>query len=144
MLEIGNGAMTDTEYKTHMTLWALLAAPLLAGNDLRDMKPSILAILTDKEAIAVNQDKLGKQGARVAKEGSTEVWSRPLADGGHAVGLFNRGADTAKVTAKWSDLGIQGSHQVRDLWEHAERGAITDAFSAEVPSHGGVLIHVAK
>jgi alpha-galactosidase len=149
MLEIGNGAMSDTEYQAHMSLWCILAAPLLAGNDLRDMKPGILNILTNKEAIAVNQDKLGTQGARVSKNGDLEVWSKPLADGGHAVGLFNRGADTAKVTARWSDLGVKGAgvkgaHMVRDLWEHADKGSMTDEYTADVPSHGVVMVRIAK
>ena len=91
MLEIGNGGMTDNEYRTHMSLWCMLAAPLLAGNDIRDMKPEIAEILMNKEVIAIDQDKLGKQGVRVAKDGDLEVWAKPLADGGHAVGLFNRG-----------------------------------------------------
>ena len=144
MLEIGNGGMSDVEYRTHMSLWCLLAAPLLAGNDLRDVKPGILEILTNKEAIAVNQDKLGKQGVRVAKNGDLEVWARPLADGGHAVGLFNRGAAAAKVTAKWSDIGVKGAHKVRDLWAHADRGKVKDEYTAEVPSHGVVMIKIAK
>jgi alpha-galactosidase len=142
MLEIGNGGMTDDEYKTHMSLWCILAAPLLAGNDIRDMKPNIAGILMNKEAIAVDQDKLGKQGVRVAKNGDLEVWSKPLADGGHAVGLFNRGADTAKVTAKWSDLGIKGSHSARDLWKHADLGKMTDEYSANVPKHGVVMVKI--
>jgi len=163
MLEIGNGGMTDTEYQTHMSLWSLLAAPLLAGNDLRDMKPSILEILTNKEVIALDQDKLGKQAVRVnppttaeekdsvskTQRGSTtggllQVFARPLADGGHAVGLFNLGDAPAKVTAKWSDVGITGSHKVRDLWKHQDLGAVKDEFTAEVPSHGVVLIKIAK
>lgn len=144
MLEIGNGSMSDTEYKTHMSLWCILAAPLLAGNDLRDMKPGILEILTNKEAIAVDQDKLGTQGVRVSKNGDLEVWSKPLADGGHAVGLFNRGADTAKVTAKWSELGVKGAHKVRNLWEHADQGSMTDEYTAAVPSHGVVMVKIAK
>jgi len=144
MLEIGNGGMTDTEYQTHMSLWSLLAAPLLAGNDIRDMKPSIAEILMNHEVIAVDQDKLGKQGVRVAKNGDVEVWSKPLADGGHAVGLFNRGADTAQVTAKWSDLGITGSHKIRDLWKHADVGKMDGQYTAQVPSHGVVMVKVAK
>jgi len=163
MLEIGNGGMTDIEYQTHMSLWCLLASPLLAGNDLRDMKPGILEILTNKEVIAVDQDKLGKQAVRVSppttaderdsvsktQRGSTtggmvQVFSRPLADGGHAVGLFNLGDAAAKVTAKWSDVGIAGSHKVRDLWKHADLGAFKDEFSADVPSHGVVMIRIAK
>ena len=144
MLEIGNGGMTDAEYRTHMALWSILAAPLLAGNDLRDIKPSILQILTNKEVIAVDRDALGKQGVRASQEDTVEVWVRTLADGAYAAGLFNRGDATAKVTAKWSDLGISGSHAVRDLWEHADRGKFTDAFSADVPSHGVVFVRIAK
>ncbi|HWB85142.1 MAG TPA: hypothetical protein VG675_13440 [Bryobacteraceae bacterium] len=144
MLEIGNGGMSDTEYRTHMSLWCLLAAPLLAGNDLRDVKPDILQILDNKEVIAIDQDKLGKQGVRVAKDGDVEVWARPLADGGHAVGLFNRGASAAKVTAKWSDIGIQGSHKVRDLWAHSDLGKISNEYSADMPSHGVVMLRIAK
>lgn len=144
MLEVGNGGMTDTEYRTHMSLWSLLAAPLLAGNDLRHVPPATLAILTNKEVIAINQDRLGKQATRVSKDGDLEVWSRPLADGSHAVGLFNRGLQTAKVTARWADLGITGSMQVRDLWaqtsgQGAEQSA-NEQFSADVPSHGVVLV----
>jgi len=144
MLEIGNGRMTETEYRTHMSLWSLLAAPLLAGNDLRDVPPEILGILVNKEVIAIDQDKLGKQGARVAKNGDVEVWSRTLADGGTAVGLFNRGGDAAKATAKWSDLGVKGSHKVRDLWAHKDLGSVANEYSADVPSHGAVLVKLAK
>ncbi len=140
MLEIGNGGMTDTEYRTHMSLWSLLAAPLLAGNDLRTVAPEILQILTNKEVIAIDQDALGKEATRIAKDGDREVWARPLSGGGYAVGLFNRGKSTAKVTARWSDIGMTGSAHVRDLWGHADRGHVADRFSADVPSHGVVLI----
>jgi len=140
MLEVGNGGMTETEYRTHFSLWSLLAAPLLAGNDLRHVSPAIFDILMNKEVIAVDQDPLGKQATRVAKEGDLEVWSRPLADGSHAVGLFNRGASTGKVTARWSEIGVSGSARVRDLWAHADRGQSSTEFSAEVPSHGVVLL----
>jgi alpha-galactosidase len=142
MLEIGNGGMSDLEYRTHMSLWSLLAAPLLAGNDLRSVPTDILAILTNKEVIAIDQDKLGKEAARVAKNGDTEIWARPLADGSYAVGLFNRGAEAAKVTANWSDIGIKGKAQVRDLWKHSDEGEFADSFSADVPSHGVVLVNV--
>jgi len=84
MLEIGNGAMTETEYKTHISLWSILAAPLLAGNDLRSMSPAILAILTNKEVLAIDQDKDGKQGARVWQSGEQEVWRRQLSGGAQA------------------------------------------------------------
>lgn len=142
MLEIGNGGMTDTEYRTHMSLWSLLAAPLLAGNDLNHMSKATAEILMNKEVIAIDQDSLGKQAKRVAKEGDLEVWARPLADGGEAVGLFNRGAGSAKVTARNSDLKVDGSYKIRDLWAHADRGTFKEEYSAEVPSHGVVLIRL--
>jgi alpha-galactosidase len=144
MLEIGNGGMSIDEYQTHMSLWSILAAPLLAGNDIRDMKPEIAAILMNKEVIAVDQDKLGKQGVRVAKDGDTQVWSKPLADGGLAVGLFNLGEKPATVTAKWADLGISGSHKVRDLWKHSDAGSNTGDYAAEVPAHGVAMLRIAK
>jgi alpha-galactosidase len=92
MLEIGNGGMNEDEYKTHMSLWSIVAAPLLAGNDLRNISPATLEILTNREVIAVNQDKDAKQGRRIAKSGDQEVWARTLFGGGQAIGLFNRGA----------------------------------------------------
>jgi alpha-galactosidase len=143
MLEIGNGGMTDDEYRTHMSLWCILAAPLLAGNDIREMSKNIGDILMNKEVIAVDQDKLGKQGMRVAKDGPLEVWSKPLAEG-FAVGLFNRGDAAAKVTAKWSDVGAKGSQKVRDLWQHKDLGTMMEEFSAQVPSHGVVMVKLAK
>jgi alpha-galactosidase len=87
---------------------------------------------------------LGKQGVRWAKYGDLEMWVRPLADGGHAVGLFNRGETAAKATATFSDIGIEGAHAVRDLWEHADKGTVADSYTAEVPPHGVVLIKIAK
>jgi alpha-galactosidase len=142
MLEIGNGGMTDTEYRTHMSLWSLLAAPLLAGNDLRHMSKETLAILTNREVIAVDQDPLGKEATRVSKDGDLEVWARPLKDGGEAVGLFNRGGSSATVTARSADLKLTGSYKIRDLWEHDDRGEFKGQYSAEVPSHGVVLIRL--
>ena len=144
MLEIGNGGMTDSEYQTHMSLWSLLSAPLLAGNDIRSMATPIANILMNKDVVAIDQDRLGKQAVRVAKEGTTEVWSKPLHDGGWAVGLFNRGADTATVAARFSDIGANGSHYVRDLWAHKDLGLMAGEYSAEVPSHGVVLIKIGK
>ena len=143
MLEIGNGGMNDTEYRTHLSLWSLLAAPLLAGNDLRSVAPDILDILTNKEVIAIDQDVLGEQGIRISKDGDAEVWVRPL-DGGIAVGLFNRGATQIPVTATFAKLGIVGTYKARDLWAHADRGAGTDAVWANVPPHGVVLLKLTR
>jgi alpha-galactosidase len=144
MLEIGNGGMTGDEYRTHMSLWCILAAPLLAGNDLRDMKPEIHDILTNREVIAVDQDAKGAQGVRVSKNNDLEVWEKPLADGSHAVGLFNLGKDSAMMRASFSDLKLSGSHAVRDLWAHEDKGKFNDHFEATVPSHGVVMVKIAK
>ncbi len=144
MLEVGNGMMTYEEYRTHMTLWAMLAAPLLAGNDVRNMTEETKAILLNREVIAIDQDKLGQQGYRVAKKGSAEVWMRPLENGDIAVALFNRSSGPARVTANWSDLKLSGKHTVRDLWAHNDRGSFQDSFSAEIPAHGVVLVQVKK
>ena len=142
MLEIGNGGMTETEYKTHMSLWAMLAAPLLAGNDLRNMSPSILGILTNREVIAVDQDKLGKQGKQVWKSGDQEIWTKPLSGGATAVALFNRGKDEAKVTVKWADLGVVKKKAARDLWLSQDVEAQGPEYTATVPGHGVVMLRM--
>jgi alpha-galactosidase len=142
MLQVGNGGMTDVEYQTQMSLWSMLAAPLLAGNDPRDMTQASHDTLTNREVIAIDQDKAGRQGYRVAKNGDNEVWVRPLANGDLAVSLFNRGGSAATITAAWSDLKLSGEHKVRDLWQHKDLGPMKGSFSAEVPSHGVVLIRV--
>jgi alpha-galactosidase len=142
MLEIGNGHMNDTEYRTHMSLWSILAAPLLAGNDLRSMSPAILEILTNREVIAVDQDKDGIQGKRIWKSGDQEIWSRPLAGGAQAVGIFNRGAEAARMSVRWTDLGITGKARVRDLWLHQDVQWQGQEYSATVPSHGVVMLRV--
>ena len=145
MLEIGNGGMTDDEYRTHMSLWSILAAPLLAGNDLRNMTPTILEILTNREVIAVDQDKDGKQGRRIAKSGDQEVWVRPLSGGAQAVGLFNRGGTPEKISVNWSDLGLKTAPaHARDLWGHSELKLDGTEYSVTVPAHGVVMLRIAK
>jgi len=147
MLEIGNGGMTDDEYRTHMSLWSILAAPLLAGNDLRSMTSDILEILTNREIIAVNQDQDGKQGRRVMKAGDQEIWARPLSGSAEAVGLFNRSGASAKIAIKWSDLGLKSApKRARDLWARSDLkldGAESE-YSVLVPAHGVVMLRVAK
>src|SRR6266850_7756550 len=144
MLEIGNGGMNDDEYKTHMSLWSILAAPLLAGNDLRNMTPAILEVLINREVIAVNQDKDGKQGRRIAKSGDQEVWARLLSDGGQAIGLFNRGGTPAKIIVKWADLGLKSAPaRVRDLWAHSDLKLDGVEYSVTVPAHGVVMLRMA-
>ena len=142
MLEVGNGGMNEDEYRTHMSLWAILAAPLIAGNDLTRMTPFTVELLTNREVIAVDQDPLGKQGYRIAQEGPFEIWMKPLADGSKAVGLFNRQRSTEQMTVKLSQLGIDGQASVRDLWLKKDLGSVTGEYSAYVPSHGVVLVRI--
>jgi alpha-galactosidase len=142
MLEVGNGGMNHDEYITHMSLWALLAAPLLAGNDLSKMTPETLEILTNKDVIAVDQDAKGIQGHRVSREGPLEVWAKPLADGGIAVGLFNRGESVNPVTVTLKDIGVKRPAKIRDLWSHKDLGSFSANYTADVPRHGAVLIKV--
>jgi alpha-galactosidase len=142
MLEVGNGGMNDDEYRTHFSLWSILAAPLIAGNDLARMTPYTLEILTNREVIAVDQDPLGKQGYRVAQEGPFEVWMKPMADGSKVVGLFNRQRTTEQMTINFSQIGMKGQTSVRDLWLHKDLGTFKDSFSAYVPRHGVVLVRI--
>ena len=144
MLEVGNGGMTATEYQAHFSMWCLLAAPLLAGNDLRSMTAETKQILTNKEVIAVDQDPLGLEGRRVRKDGNSEVWSRQLADGSRAVVLLNRGLQERNIQAQWVDVGYpnHASAAVRDLWAHKDLGKSTGSFSASVPAHGVVMVRV--
>ncbi len=144
MLEVGNGGMTNTEYRSHFSLWCLLAAPLMAGNDIRSMNAEIRDILTNREVIAVDQDVLGQEGRRVKKSDGLEVWSKQLADGGRAVILLNRTAAAAPISVAWTDLGYPEhvTAKVRDLWAKKDLGDKAGSFAAEVPSHGVVMVTV--
>jgi len=147
MLEIGNGGMKLEEYRTHMSLWALLAAPLLAGNDLTKMTPETIALLTNREVIAIDQDRLGVQGDRVYAEGPSEFWARPLADGSKAVGVFNR-RDTwtkeAYIDVDLRALGFEGGAKVRDIWQGKDLGVLKGTFKLKVPAHGVALLKICK
>jgi alpha-galactosidase len=144
MLEVGNGGLNAIESRAHFSLWAILAAPLMAGNDIRTMTPEIKAILTNKEVIAIDQDPLGRQGRKVRDDGDFEVWSKELADGSRAVALLNRSAAGKEMTIAWHDIGYPDriAAAVRDLWAGKELGKRTGAFSAAVPSHGVVMVRV--
>ena len=142
MLEVGNGGMNGDEYRTHFSLWAMLAAPLIMGNDLTRMTPYTVEILTNREVIAVDQDQLGKQGFRVAQEGPFEVWMKPMSDGSKVVGLFNRQRTAEQITANFAQIGIRGEATVRDLWLKKDVGTFKDSYSAYVPPHGVVLVRI--
>ena len=143
MLEVGNGGMNPIEYRTHMSLWAILAAPLLAGNDLTKMTPETLAILGNKGVVAIDQDPLGKQGDRLQQEGPLETWTRPLAGGARAVGLFNLSDLPANMTLTTAELGLKGPAAMHDVWADKDLGK-RKTFSAVVPAHGVVLLRIAK
>jgi len=144
MLEVGNGGMSTTEYRSHFSLWAILAAPLIAGNDLRNMAPEIHDILTNKEVIAVDQDPLGREGRRVWKDGDLEIWAKQQQDGSRAAVLLNRGSSEQKIPLKWEQIGYPGHvpATVRDLWARKDLGRFTGEFSAAVAPHGVVMMTV--
>jgi alpha-galactosidase len=142
MLEVGNGGMNADEYRTHMSLWALLAAPLLAGNDLSTMTPETVAILTNHDVIAVDQDAAGKQGDRVSAEGPIEIWARPLADGSKAVVIFNRHPSPLTAHVDWSTLGFKPGAKAKDLWLKKDLGNLEATYNVEVPAHGVVFLKV--
>jgi alpha-galactosidase len=144
MLEVGNGGMSDEEYRVHMSLWSLLAAPLLAGNDLRKMSESTLAMLTNAEVIAIDQDPAAQPVKRMVQSGNLEVWARPLQDGSTAVGLFNRDTQAKTVSVKWSALGLTGELKARDLWKHESVPVSSDTYTASVTGHGVILLRVQK
>jgi alpha-galactosidase len=146
MLEVGNGGMTVDEYRAHFGLWCLLAAPLMAGNDLRAMSDDVRAILTPPELIAVDQDPLGIQADLVRADDGTELWARPLSDGSVAVGLFDRADAPRDVPLRWTDVGWDARDRVtvRDLWERADLGSSQEGFSVTVPSHGAAFLRLTR
>lgn len=143
-LQVGNGGMNSEAYRLQMTLWSLLAAPLIAGNDLAHMTPETRSILTNPEVIAVDQDLAGIQGHRVSQLGPLEVWMKALADGSKAVGLFNKEQGYIPVTVSFRDIGLGGSGCVRDLWARKDLGRFNDSFTAEVPQRGALMVRVSR
>jgi alpha-galactosidase len=145
MLEVGNGGLNQAENRAHFSFWCLLAAPLMAGNDLQGMKPEIKEILTNPEVIAVDQDPLGMQGRKVWDNGPQEVWFKPLSDGSKAVILFNRGNETGPITVRWEDIALfpGGSATVRDLWAKKDLGAFTGKFETKVGPHDVAMLRIA-
>jgi alpha-galactosidase len=134
--------LSPNEQYTHISLWCLLDSPLLIGCDMTQLDDFTLGLLTNDEVLGVNQDPLGKQAGRVAKNGDLEVWAKDMEDGSKAVGLFNRGKAETKVTARWSDLGLTGKQKVRNLWSQKDLGNFKEKFEASVPKHGVVLVRI--
>ena len=147
--KVGWGNLHPTHLKpneqyTHISLWCLLASPLLIGCDMTQFDDFTLNLLTNDEVLEVSQDPLGRQAGRVARKDGLEVWAKDMEDGSKAVGLFNRGEMETTVTAKWSDLKLSGKHLVRDLWRQKDLGVFEEEFSAKVPRHGVVLVRLWK
>ena len=144
MLEVGNPGLTETENRSHFSLWAMMAAPLIAGNDVANMDAATRAILLNKEVIAVDQDRLGVQGRRVVKQGDSEVWVKPLAGGGRAIVLFNRAAAPARIGFANETLNVPPSFRakVRDLWAHKDLGSWKGSYEAMVQPHGVVMLRL--
>ena len=144
MLEVGNGRLNLAENRTHFTMWAMLAAPLLAGNDLPNMKPEIKDILTKKEVIAIDQDKLGKQGRRVYSEGEVDVWERDLSGGTKAIAVLNAGSDrlsTHPFHLSLSKLDLHGAQKGKNLWT-GQDVTLADNMPIEIPSHDILLVRI--
>ena len=134
--------LTPNEQYAHVSLWCLVAAPLIFSGDITRLDDFTVGLLNNDEVIDVDQDPLGRPGRRVAVEGETEVWAKDMEDGSKAVGLFNRGEMAADVRVKWTDLGLAGSRQVRDLWRQQDLGVFPDLFHTNVPRHGVALLRV--
>jgi alpha-galactosidase len=148
MLEVGNGSLTEDENRAHFSMWAMFAAPLIAGNDLTTMTEATKAILTNAEVIAVDQDPLGNQARVVATpQPGLQVWSKTLSgDNVRAVALFNRNAGAASITVEFADVGLSaGQVAVRDLWQKADLGSLSGSYTAtSVPSHGVVMLRLSE
>jgi alpha-galactosidase len=145
MLEVGNGKMTPAEYRSHFSLWAIMAAPLLIGSDLRKVSTENYATLLNKDVIAVDQDTLGVQGKQISASGEKYVISKPLANGDYAVALFNNNssAQTISTTASAIGIGSSSSYNLKDLWSKSSRST-NGTISVSVPAHETVVYRVSK
>jgi alpha-galactosidase len=146
MLEVGNGKLTQGENRAHFSMWAMLAAPLLAGNDLTNMKPEIKAVLMNRDVIAIDQDALGKQGSRIYSDGEVEVWTRRLSGGALAVAVLNAGSDrysTHPFHLSLAQLGLHGAQQGKDLWT-GKNVELTDNMPLEIASHDVFLVRIGE
>ena len=144
MLEVGNGGMNEEEYRTHMSLWALLAAPLLAGNDLSKMNDSARRVLMNRDVIAIDQDPLGRQAERISQIGDYSVWAKPLKDGRIAVGVFNGSRDGRYTAVDLEKLGLLDGAKVRDVWAGKDLGRHRGVYARRLPVNGCMLLIVSK
>ena len=145
MLEVGNGGMSDNEYRVHFGMWALLNAPLLAGTDVRSMTAATKAILLNQEVIAVDQDWGGQAGFKLRDDGDAEVWEKPMSDGSVVAALLNQGEQPTNISVTASALGLHSAaaYNARDLWEHVDR-EFADMVQATVPPHAVVMYRIGR
>ena len=134
--------LTPNEQYTHVSLWCLLAAPLIFSGDITRLDPFTLSLLTNDEVIEVDQDPLGRPAHRATLDRDREVWVKDLEGGAKAVGLFNRGEQEAVIGARWVDLNLTGPQRVRDLWRQKELAPCDAEFKTTVPRHGVVLVRI--
>jgi alpha-galactosidase len=140
MLEVGNKGLTLAESRAHFSLWCILAAPLMAGNDVRKMSDEVHDILTNKEVIAIDQDPLGKQGYQFMKHPGKEIWVKELSDGNWAVCFLNTGDKSLQIRLKWEHLWfLKGTYEIRDLWQKKNLGKTKGEFTGEIDSHDVIL-----
>jgi alpha-galactosidase len=145
MLEVGNGGLNVIEEKTHFSFWCLLAAPLIAGNDLRNMDKTTLEILTNKEAIAVNQDRLGIQGDVIFEEGNTyEIWKKTLVNNDFAVCFFNSSDSVITRSVSWKEnyFNLNGNYDVRDLWKKKVIGTTSEILEIKLQPHETLFVRL--
>lgn len=146
MLEVGNGKLSMADNRTHFSMWAMLAAPLLAGNDLPNMKPEVRNVLTNRDVIAIDQDPLGHQARYMYSRGEVEVWARDLAGGAKAVAIFNAGSDvwsTHPFHLDFEPLGLHGTQHAKDLWTGKDV-ELTNGMAIELRSHDILLLRIAS
>ncbi len=147
MLEVGNGKLTLDENRTHMGMWAMLAAPLLAGNNLTKLTPEVTGVLTNREVIAIDQDTLGREAERVYQEGPVQIWSRPLADGGVAYAIINFGEDQTflrGIGLHLKEAGVKPGMKARDVWGAKDLGSIKDDYKVTLKRHEMLLVRFSK
>jgi alpha-galactosidase len=146
MLEVGNGKLSLAENRAHFSMWAMLAAPLLAGNDLPNMTPEVRAILTNRDVIAIDQDALGHEATRAYSDGELDVWTRQLSGGAMAIAVLNAGSDrysSHPFHLSLTKLGLHGPQNGRDLWTGKEI-TLTDDMPLEIASHDILLVRIAE
>jgi len=149
MLEVGNGGLSYDEYKAHFSMWCVLAAPLMAGNDIRMMDDKTKEILTNKEVIAIDQDPLGKQGYKLFDHGDYEIWVKELSDGEAAVALLNRGENKLNIIVNLKyiakKMGLENrTYKIRDLWKHKFVGKSNKKFRSKLKPHSIILLKLIK